>query len=98
MLVANIEVRAPLYGLFKGELNYGRVPIEVAAFFDSGVRLDEGDASGVSRTATRSVVRSVGGAVRFNVFGMLVLELAASRPFDRVSRGIKWQVGIRQGF
>jgi len=97
MLIANIEVRAPLYGLFKGELNYGRVPLEVAAFFDSGVAWTT-----ATRPAfldgERNVVRSVGAAVRFNAFGMLVLELAASRPFDRVSRGIKWQAGIRQGF
>ncbi len=37
LLVANLEVRAPLVGLFRGEIDYGRVPIEVAAFFDAGV-------------------------------------------------------------
>jgi hypothetical protein len=43
-------------------------------------------------------VRSVGAAARVNVFGLLVIEVAGSHPFDRLSRGWQWQVGIRQGF
>src|SRR5206468_292955 len=37
MLVANAEVHAPLVGLFRGTLEYGPVPVELAAFVDSGV-------------------------------------------------------------
>ena len=37
MVVANVEVRAPLRSLFTGQLEYGRLPIDVAAFFDMGV-------------------------------------------------------------
>jgi hypothetical protein len=36
--------------------------------------------------------------VRVNLFNFVIVEVAASRPFDRPDRGIKWQVGIRQGF
>jgi hypothetical protein len=32
MAVANFEVRAPLRGLITGELEYGRVPVDVVAF------------------------------------------------------------------
>ena len=39
MVVGNIEVRAPLIGLLKGEIDYGRVPIEIAGFFDAGLCL-----------------------------------------------------------
>ena len=46
----------------------------------------------------RRIVRSIGGALRVNVFGLLAVELAASHPYDRVDRSVQWQVGIRQGF
>jgi hypothetical protein len=47
---------------------------------------------------SRGVVRSYGAAARVNAFGLLILEIAASRPMDRLNRGWQWQVGIRQGF
>jgi len=97
LAVANVEVRAPLVGLFKGEIDYGRVPVEIAGFFDAGLAWtaeDRPDFAGGSR----SVFRSYGGAVRVNAFGLLVVELAASRPLDRVDRGLKLQLTIRQGF
>jgi hypothetical protein len=97
ILVANIEVRAPLLGLFTGELEYGRVPIEVAAFVDAGVAWTSRDAPAFAG-GSRRVVRSVGGAARVNVFGLLTLEVAASRPLDRLVRDLRWQIGIRQGF
>ena len=97
MLVANAEVRAPLVGLFRGDLQYGPVPIEVAAFTDAGITWTQ-----TTRPAfvggTRDVLRSVGGAVRVNVFGLLIVEIAASRPLDRNDNGWRWQVGIREGF
>jgi hypothetical protein len=40
--VANIEVRAPIPGLFRGEIDYGRVPVELVAFFDAGVAWSRG--------------------------------------------------------
>ncbi|MEZ5315877.1 MAG: hypothetical protein R2752_00600 [Vicinamibacterales bacterium] len=97
MLVANIEVRAPLVGLFKGELDYGRVPIEVAGFFDAGVAWTHEDRP-TFLGGTRRVVRSVGAAARVNVFGLLTLEVAASRPLDRLLHSWQWQIGVRQGF
>jgi outer membrane protein assembly factor BamA len=97
ILVANVEVRAPLMGLLKGQLDYGRVPVEIAGFFDAGVAW-----SSQSRPSfaggTRQVIRSVGVAARANVFGFLTLELSAAHPFDRAGGGLQWQVGIRRGF
>ncbi len=97
MLVANIEVRAPLVGLFTGELEYGRVPSRSPP---SSTRASPGRATRRPSFAggTRNVVRSAGGAARINVFGLLILEVAASRPFDRLVRGWRWQVALRQGF
>jgi hypothetical protein len=97
LLVGNFEVRAPLVGLFRRDLQYGRVPVEVAAFMDTGV-------TWTSQTlptflgGTRDVVRSAGGAVRLNVFGFAILELAISHPFDRPDRRLQWQIGLREGF
>jgi outer membrane protein assembly factor BamA len=97
LLVANVEVRAPLVGLFRGDIQYGRVPIEVAVFMDAGVTWTKN-----TRPAfvggTRDVVRSYGGAVRVNAFGLLVVELAVSHPLDRPDTSWRWQLGIRQGF
>jgi hypothetical protein len=97
MAVANLEVRAPLLGLFRGELDYGRVPIEVAAFMDAGLTWTATDRPSFAGGA-RQVVRSYGAAARVNIFGVLTLEVAASRPLDRVRHGWQWQVGIRNGF
>ena len=97
LLVTNVEVRAPLVGLIRGDLSYGPIPIEVAAFFDAGVAWTSGTAP-VFAGGTREWVRSAGGAVRINAFGLLIVEVAASKPFDRLDRSWQWQVGIRQGF
>jgi hypothetical protein len=97
LLVANVEVRAPIPGLFKGELAYGRVPVDIAAFADAGVSWTS-EQSPAFLDGSRPIVRSVGAAVRANVFGILILELSASRPFDRSDQSVQWQLGIRQGF
>lgn len=97
LLVMNAEVRAPLVGLFRGDITYGRVPVEVAAFLDAGVTWTK-DTRPAFLGGTRELVRSVGGAVRVNAFGLFILELAASRPLDRINRGWQWQLGMRQGF
>jgi hypothetical protein len=95
--VANIEVRAPLMGMLKHDLDYGRLPVEVAGFFDAGLswsRLDAPEFLGGSR----QVVRSAGVAVRVNIFSLFVLELSAARPFDRPGAGVQWQILMRPGY
>jgi hypothetical protein len=97
MLVANLEVHAPLVGLFRHNLEYGPVPIELVAFADSGVTWT-GDTRPTFLGGTRDVLRSLGGAARVNAFGLLIVEIAASRPLDRPNQGWRWQVGVRGGF
>ncbi len=92
-----MEVHAPLMGLLKGELDYGKVPVEVAGFFDAGVTWSS-QAAPAFAGGSRPLIRSVGAAVRANVFGFLIFELSAAHPFDRVGGGLQWQIGIRQGF
>ena len=97
LLVANAEVRAPLVGLLRRDLQYGAFPVEVAAFMDAGTTW-----TGTTRPTlvggSRELLRSIGGAARFNAFGLLIVEIAASRPLDRPDTGWRWQVGIREGF
>jgi outer membrane protein assembly factor BamA len=95
--VANLEIRAPIPGLFRGELEYGRVPLEIVGFFDAGVAWSEGTRPEFAG-GTRPVSRSIGAAIRVNVFGLFAAELSAARPLDRVTRSLRWQLGIRQGF
>jgi Tol biopolymer transport system component len=98
VLVLNGEVRAPLLGLFRGELEYGSyVPLEIAAFFDAGVAWSHGSRPTLFG-GERDLVRSYGAAIRANIFGFLTLELSAARALDRIGRPIKWQLGIGQGF
>ncbi len=97
LLVANVEVRAPLVGLFRGDLQYGRVPVEVGAFFDSGVAWTQ-ETRPAFAGGTRQLVRSVGGLANINAFGLFVVQISAAHPLDRPSRSWQWQIGIRQGF
>jgi Tol biopolymer transport system component len=97
LAVANIEVHAPIPGLFRGEIEYGRVPVEIVGFFDAGVAWTNGTRPEFAG-GTRSLVRSAGAAVRVNVFGLFAIELSAARPLDRLTTSLRWQFGIRQGF
>ena len=97
MAVVNIELRAPLRSLFTGVLEYGRLPIDVVGFIDMGVAWTRAEGPAFAG-GTRRSVRSVGGAVRINVFGLLPLEVSAAHAFDRIDESFQMQIGIRQGF
>jgi hypothetical protein len=71
--------------------------VDLAFFTDAGVTWTSTTRPSFAG-GTRGVVRSIGGAVRVNVFGLLVVELSAAHPYDRVERGVQWQLGIREGF
>ena len=59
ILVVNGEVRAPVAGLFTGNLDYGPIPTELFAFFDAGrawsASLPDGSASWVRSTGVGAV-------------------------------------------
>jgi outer membrane protein assembly factor BamA len=97
MVVGNLELRAPLLGVFKGKLDYGRVPIELVGFADAGVAWTSADKA-VFLGGGRDWVRSAGVAVRVNVFGIMVVETAYARPFDRLSSGWVWSWSFTPGF
>jgi hypothetical protein len=96
LLATSVELRAPLAGLFSGEFDYGRVPVEIAAFADAGLTWTSGQP--LLEAGRRSVVRSAGGAVRVNLFGWMAVELSVARALDRPSGRLQWQLGVKQGF
>lgn len=95
VFVVNAEVRAPLVGLFRGELSYGALPIDVFGFFDTGVAWTS--AQGPTE-AGRRFVRSTGVGLRANAFGFAVIELNLARPLDRKSGGWVFVFNLRPGF
>ena len=95
--VANIEVRAPIPGLFRGRIEYGRIPVDLVGFFDAGVAWSSNTRPAFAG-GTRALSRSAGAAIRINVFGLFVVEISAAHPFDRPDKSLRWQFGIRQGF
>ncbi|MGE3278164.1 MAG: BamA/TamA family outer membrane protein [Vicinamibacterales bacterium] len=97
LLVASAEVRAPLVGLFTGDLDYGPIPVEVLGFFDAGVAWNR-EVSPRSFGGTRPWVRSAGAGLRVNVFGYLVVEVDALRALDLANDGWRFTVGMRPGF
>jgi hypothetical protein len=87
MLVGNLEVRAPLVGMFTGRLDYGYAPVDVIGFFDSGVAW--GGVGAGTAFNDRPWVKSAGAGLRFNAMGFAVFELSAVHAFDRPRE--KWQ-------
>jgi Tol biopolymer transport system component len=90
----NLELRAPLSGLFSGSFDYGSLPIEALAFIDAGF-LWTASARGGAREFDR--FRSVGGGARLNVGG-IIFEITAAKPFDRRSNGWRTSFLLRPGF
>ena len=93
LAIMNLELRAPLAGLFSGDIEYGRLPLEAILFADAGFLWTRHSSSGLERDR----FRSVGGGARANLGG-IVFEMTAVRPFDRVGTG--WTVSflLRPGF
>src|SRR5262245_25324609 len=97
MLVGNLEVRAPLVGMFKGRIEYGHLPVDVIGFFDTGVAWRGSDIPSAS-FSDRPWVKSAGAGARINAFGFAVVELSAVHAFDRPRD--KWQFlfALQPGF
>jgi outer membrane protein assembly factor BamA len=97
MLVGNLEVRAPLLGLFGKRNLYGPIPIEIGAFFDAGVAWDS-----VSKPTffggDRPLAKSTGATARVNAFGVLILQVDWVKPLDRPGKGAFFQFNLLSGF
>ena len=97
MLISNIELRAPLVGLFRPSAMYGGIPVEVGVFADAGVAWTS-DTKPSFAGGNRDWSRSVGATVRFNAFGFAIGEIDYVRPLDRPGRGWMWQFNLIPGF
>jgi Tol biopolymer transport system component len=95
--VAGAEFRFPLLGLFSRQSYYGAFPVEMALFADAGVAWTKDNRPSFAG-GDREWVRSAGLAVRANVFGYAIAEIAYVRPLDRSRRGWVWQFGLMPGF
>jgi Tol biopolymer transport system component len=89
LLVGNVEVRFPIWGMLSRQIDYGPLPADAFVFADGGMVW-----SGPGR-ATR--ISSVGGGIRLNAGG-LPLEVAAIRALDGPAPRWQFDFGFRVGF
>jgi hypothetical protein len=97
VLVINSELRAPLVGLFKGNLSYGVLPIELFGFFDAGIAWTK-DIDPSFSGGDRDWVSSTGAGLRVNALGYLIAEINAIRPLNRSGKGWMFGFNLRPGF
>jgi len=92
-LVANVEARFPIPGIFTGSMRPLALPLEGLIFSDAGQFWIPSLA-----TSGRPLLRSYGAGVRLTAAG-LVFEFDAVRPVDHtVSRGWSFAFNFRPGF
>jgi Tol biopolymer transport system component len=88
LVVGNVEVRVPLWGIRSGKLDYGMFPVDAFVFADGG-RIWGDDRA--------AMISSFGGGVRVNAAGFPV-ELAAIRALDGPRPRWQFDLGFRVGF
>jgi hypothetical protein len=93
--VGNVEVRVPVWGMFKRDLDYGPMPIDAFAFVDGGVVWSR-PGSDTLTAGRRTIISSLGVGMRMNIG--LPIEVAAVRSLDGPSRGWSFDFGFRTGF
>jgi Tol biopolymer transport system component len=93
MLIANVEARFPIPGIFTGSMQPLGLPIEGLFFSDAGQFWTPSSLTG----STPPMLRSIGAGVRLTAAG-LVFELDAARPIDNVSTGWRFAFNFRPGF
>jgi len=98
VLIANAELRFPLFGAFGiGKGYYGILPVEAAAFYDAGVAW-QSDHKAWFLGGDRKPVRSTGGALRVNLMGYAVAEVDYVKPLDRPLKSWYWEFNLTPGF
>jgi outer membrane protein assembly factor BamA len=99
MIVANAELRFPLFGVLGiGSGYYGAFPIEFTVFGDGGLAWDSQNQPSVFGSGTRDPVFSAGAGLRLNLLGFAIAELDLVRPFDRPGKGWVWQFQLQPAF
>jgi WD40 repeat protein len=99
MVVANAELRFPLFGaLGIGSGYYGVFPVDFAIFGDGGLAWDTQHEPSVFGSGSRDPVFSAGAGLRINLLGFAIAEIDLVRPFDRPGKGWVWQFELQPGF
>jgi Tol biopolymer transport system component len=96
--VGNVELRFPLVGAFSRRSYYGPLPLEVAVFADAGMAWTSTLTPRFFNSGDRDWVKSVGTALRFNLFGYMIGEIDYVKPIDRPDKGWYWQFNFIPGF
>ena len=95
LLVGNLEVRVPLWGIRSREIDYGMFPADLFVFADAG-RVWSGTGNRAPGAAA-TIISSFGGGVRVNALGF-PMELAAIRAVDGPRPRWQFDWGFRVGF
>ena len=100
MLLANFELRFPLFRGFRLRQPAGIPPIELAFFFDAAVAWwSEPQAFLIGGNKDPlNPVTSVGSTLRLNLFGAAIFELDFVHPNNRPEQGWYFQFGLTPGF
>ena len=96
LMVANLELRFPLWGAVARQLQYGPLPADGFVFADGGLVWSR-HTSVISAGRRRSMISSIGAGVRVNAGG-LPFEFVAVRALDGPTPGWTLDYGFRLGF
>jgi hypothetical protein len=98
VVAAKVELRVPLLSALTGtsRIRYGSLPVDLFTFADAGTGWGGETRFGPQDSGGR-FVRSIGGGVRGNLFG-LVVEASAIKPFDLRRSGWTFGVDLRPAF
>jgi Tol biopolymer transport system component len=104
MMLANFELRFPLFGLLGvGRGYFGVFPLDVVAFYDAGLAwytnaVDPASKPFFQKGGGLKPLRSYGLGARVNVFGYLILGVNYVVPVDRPDRKPYFQFSFYPGF
>jgi hypothetical protein len=99
MLVANLELRVPPFGLLGlGGGYYGAIPLELAVFYDAGVAWTRAEGAQLFGNGPRQIVRSAGVSLRLNLMGWAVGQFDFVRPFDRPAKDWMFRFSLTPGY
>lgn len=104
LMVANVELRFPLFGVLGlGRGYYGILPLDFVAFYDAGIAWGleaEGDTSNKPffLGGDRKPLTSAGIGVRMNLFGYIIMGFNLVKPLNRPNQDLYFQFTIMPGF
>ena len=99
LLVGNVELRFPLFGVLGlGDGFYGFLPVEAALFYDAGVAWTGNEGAKLFGDGPRRFVTSTGVSLRMNLFGFAIGQLDYVRPLERPTKDWMVRFSLTPGF